>query len=70
MIGRQLAQLRRRRGLKQRQLALRLGLTQSAIAKVEREATPRLSTLMRYAEALGADLQITLAPRAHWRRRA
>ena len=47
-------------GLSQRQLAERMGTTQSAIARLE-SAThlPGLDTLRRLAEALGVDFVIT-----------
>lgn len=48
---------RRRAALTQQQLALRIGTTQTAIARLERpDANPRLSTLRRAIEASGARL--------------
>lgn len=50
---------RRRRGLSQAQVAERIGTTQSAVARLEAEQSdPRLSTVQRYAEAVGAKIEI------------
>lgn len=50
---------RLRRGLSQTVVAERIGTTQSAIARMESGgADPRLSTVERYAEAIGAELEI------------
>lgn len=50
-----LIEMRRAAGLKQRDVAELLGITQSAIAKFESaERDPRLSTVRRYALAVGA----------------
>jgi DNA-binding XRE family transcriptional regulator len=44
-------------GLSQREVASRMGTTQSAVSELERaEADPRLSTLQRYARSVGAYL--------------
>jgi transcriptional regulator with XRE-family HTH domain len=56
---------RRQAGLTQQELAERAGLSQPAIAKLERGATnPTLGTLSRCAEAAGFDLRLELVPRA------
>ncbi len=48
---------RRRRGLSQTEVAARMGTSQSAVARLERgDRDVRLSTLHRYAEALGRRL--------------
>lgn len=53
----QLIDLRHRANLSQKDVAERLGITQSAIAKFESgERDPRLSTLRRYALAVGASV--------------
>lgn len=45
------------KGLSQAEVAARIGTTQSAIARLESGAAdPRLSTVQRYADAVGADL--------------
>ncbi len=53
-LGEELADRRRRLGLSQTQVAARMGTSQSAVARVETGASDlRLSTLERYAAALG-----------------
>jgi len=57
-----LKQLRVRAGMSQQQLAVRLGTTQSAIARLESgTAEPRLATLERLAEAFGEDLLVLVS---------
>lgn len=52
--------LREKRGLSQRELAERLGTTQSAIARLEAgNITPRLATLDKVADALGVELVVS-----------
>ena len=52
--------LREKRGLSQRELAERLGTTQSAIARLEAgNVSPSLPTLDKVAEALGVELVIS-----------
>jgi transcriptional regulator with XRE-family HTH domain len=54
-----LREARRRRGWSQADLAARLGTTQSALARLEGGgADPRLSTVQRYADAVGATLTL------------
>jgi len=51
-------------GLTQAQLAKRTGLSQPAIARLEDpDHNPTLETLQRVAEALDADLLVTISPR-------
>lgn len=51
-------------GISQRTLAARMRTQQPAIARLERgESNPKLSTLERYAAALGFDLDVTLVER-------
>ena len=56
--------MKRRRqeaGLSQTEVAARMGTSQSAVARLEAGATDvRLSTLLRYAEAIGAQLDVRL----------
>lgn len=53
--------LREARGLSQRQLAERVGTTQSAIARLEGgNVSPSLPTLDKIAEALDAELTVSL----------
>lgn len=57
---RELAARRVEKGLSQKVVAALMGTTQPALARLERgEIDPKLSTLERYAEALG--LSITLS---------
>jgi DNA-binding XRE family transcriptional regulator len=63
-----LLEARRRAGLTQEQLAKRMGMKQSSLARVEsslgsKKHAPSLSTLRRYAEAVGCQLEIRLVPR-------
>jgi ribosome-binding protein aMBF1 (putative translation factor) len=52
--------LREKRGLTQREVAERLGTTQSAVARLEAgNVSPTLPTLDRVAEALGVELVVT-----------
>lgn len=56
----QLRSARQQRGLSQTEVANRIGTTQSAIARLEATASdPRLSTVERYAEAIGLRLTVT-----------
>jgi transcriptional regulator with XRE-family HTH domain len=56
---------RQKAGLTQHELAQRAGMSQPAIAKLERGATnPTLATLSRCAEAAGFELRMELVPRA------
>lgn len=55
---------RKRAGLTQRELAERLGTTQSAIARVEnRRSTPSFDTVFRAVRACGLDLDLMLVER-------
>ena len=54
---RSLADKRRRLGLSQTAVAARMGTSQSALARLEKgEADPRISTVERYALAVGEEL--------------
>jgi transcriptional regulator with XRE-family HTH domain len=54
-----LADHRRQAGLSQTEVAARMGTSQSTVARLEAgEVDPRLSTLDRYAQALGGQLQV------------
>lgn len=63
-----LLEARCRAGLTQAQVAARMGVKQAALARLEtslnaRTHAPSLSTLRKYADALGCRLEIRLAPR-------
>jgi len=61
-IGVILRQARESAGLTQEEVARRLKTKKSAISRIENHAdNVRLSTLRRYADAIGANLQIKLA---------
>lgn len=60
---RQLIALRIQRGLSQRQLAERAGMKQPSIARLESGRTASLQTLHRIANALDADVRISIEPR-------
>lgn len=64
-IARQLIAFRIEHGLSQAELARRCGVSQPAIARLERgEHEPRLATLRRVAHALDADLVLDFAFRS------
>ena len=63
-----LLEARRRAGLTQAQVAERMGVKQSALARIETSLTsqrhsPSLATLRKYAAAVGCRIEIRLAPR-------
>jgi len=61
-IGVMLRQAREAAGLTQEEVARRLRTKKSAISRIENHADDvRLSTLRRYAEAVGTNLQVRLA---------
>jgi transcriptional regulator with XRE-family HTH domain len=64
-VALQLAALRAARGLTQQQVADLLGTKQQAIARLENPAYTghNLNTLRRYAELLGASLQVNIVPK-------
>jgi predicted transcriptional regulator len=58
--ARMLRYARRRAGLSQRALALRAGVPQPAIARIERGVvTPRVATLQELLSAAGSTLEVT-----------
>ncbi|QFH70721.1 helix-turn-helix domain-containing protein [Enterobacter sp. E76] len=53
--------IREMRAMSQQELAERLGVTQPAVAAMERRGDDiKVSTLKRYAEALGGELKISI----------
>lgn len=58
-----LAQARNRAGLTQKELATRLGTSQSQIARIESgRHVPSVRMIQRYASALGCTIRIELVP--------
>jgi len=58
-IGEEVRRLRTERGLSQQELAERMGVTQSVVARLEAGGVePRLSTLDRVAQALDVELAV------------
>ncbi len=66
-LVRTLVEARRQLGISQREVAVRMGTTQSAVSDLERTAgDPRLSTLQRFGRAVGLRVRlaaVTPAPR-------
>jgi DNA-binding XRE family transcriptional regulator len=58
-VGWSLKELRRRRGLTQRQVAGRLGMTQPEVSRLERRSDARLSLVRAYVRALGGEVELT-----------
>jgi transcriptional regulator with XRE-family HTH domain len=64
--ARKLFELRGRTGQTQKQLAARLGMTESMISRLERgDHVPSLKTLCRIAEAFGRQLEIVFHEHEH-----
>lgn len=62
-IGEEVRRLRIERGLSQQELAERMGLPQSVIARLEAGGVElRLSTLDRVAQVLGVELAVRFLP--------
>lgn len=63
-FGALLKRLRQQAHLSQHQLAVKIGTTQSAVARLEANAAqPKLATLSKLAAALGEDLQVLVSGR-------
>ncbi len=63
-IAEKVAEQRYAKGMSQRELAVLVGTTQSAIARLERGGRPpRIDTLLKIAEALECELIVELHPR-------
>lgn len=60
VISNRLSKARERAGLNQSELADRLGITQSRVSRLESAEDLKLSTLIGYADAVGAELRIEL----------
>lgn len=63
-LASQMLKARSRAGLTQDAVAERMGTTKSAISRLESAGkhAPSLSTLKRYAQAVGCELQVKLVP--------
>jgi len=61
-VAGQMLKARARAGLSQDAVATKMGTTKSAISRLEAAGrhTPSLSTLKRYADAVGCELQVRL----------
>lgn len=53
---------REKAGLSQAALGKRMGTTQSAVSEIERGADAKLSTIIRYAQAAGCEMHISVLP--------
>lgn len=59
-----LIELRKAKGLTQKELAQASSLTQSVIARLEsKKATPQLDTLLKVASALGCEIELVPSSR-------
>ena len=62
-IREKIVELRKKRGLSQRELAQRVGVSQPVIADFESQPRTSLRLAMRIAEALDAEIRIELVDR-------
>ena len=67
-LARQLADCRRAAGLTQVAIAERMGTSQGQVTRFESGADTRLSTVARYAAALGVQVDWTITPARRTRR--
>ncbi len=58
LLDMDLREMRRLVGKTQQEVARRAGMAQSELSKTERREDHRLSTLRRYVEALGGELEV------------
>jgi DNA-binding XRE family transcriptional regulator len=63
-LANQMLKARSRAGLTQDAVAERMGTTKSAVSRLESAGkhAPSISTLKRYADAVGCELQVRLVP--------
>lgn len=71
----ELLRARQAAGLTQAEVATRMGVAQSSVARMEsglgsRKHAPSLATLRRYADAVGCELRIVLEPKPDASRKA
>ena len=66
-LAREMLTARSRLGLTQEEVAGLMGTTKSAVSRLEATGkhTPSLTTLKKYAQAVGCSLEIKLVPKAH-----
>ena len=64
-VAGQMLRARSRAGLTQDAVAEKMGTTKSAVSRLESSGkhAPSLATLMRYAQAVGCELQVKFVPR-------
>lgn len=66
-LVRDLVRVRDQRGLSRSQLADAIGIHKSGVSRFERQASsPRLETVLRYAQAVGADIMFSVDPVDGW----
>jgi DNA-binding XRE family transcriptional regulator len=65
LLVREMRSARSKSGLTQEAVAERMGTTKSAVSRLESAGkhAPSITTLKRYAEAVGCDLEIKLVPK-------
>ena len=68
-LVRELLDARSRAGLTQEAVAERMGTTKSAVSRLEAAGkhSPSVTTLKKYAQAVGCEVEIRLVPAAHLR---
>ena len=71
----ELLRARQQAGMTQADVAASMGVAQATVARLEssagsRKHAPSVATLRRYADAVGCELRITLAPKTKATRRA
>ncbi len=71
-LARELLAARARAGLTQEEVAVSMGTTKSAVSRLEAggKHSPSIATLRRYADAVGCEVEIRLAPARTARKRA
>ena len=71
LLVRELLAARLRAGLTQEQVAQSMGTTKSAVSRLESAGkhSPSITTLTKYAEAVGCDVEIRLVPAPRLARR-
>lgn len=62
VLARELAEQRRAAGMTQSELAKRMGTSQGQVTRFESGADTRMSTVARYAAAVGMKVEWTLSP--------